>query len=244
VKSFVRSPDGTTIVFVSKADSPQPAAGGDLPSVKTDLVHITRIRFRADGTPGFLDDKRTHIWCAPTAGGQPRQVTSGAFNDNQPAWLHDSRQLAFVSNRTADHDYNCASEIWTVDTSGGEPRCVAGGDSAYFFRPAWSPDGVSIAVSGHEQAATAHATNKSVWLVPAGGGERRNLTPSLDRSVGDFALSDTAAQLDPGLVWSPDGAAVYFQVSDAGMSISIGSRPVAGTPSRSSPVTGESWISR
>lgn len=230
VTGFTWSPDGSTIAFVSKAVSSQaeqqsPAAEG---REESDVVHITKIRFRADGTPGFLDQKPTHIWCIPSNGGSSWQVTSGDFSDSQPAFSPDGRELAFVSNRTADRDFNCASEIWAVSVQGGQPRTIAGGDDAYFWHPVWSPDGSLIAFSGHSQAATGHATNFCAWLAPASGdGEPRNLTAALDRTVGDFALGDTSVDADRGLVWSPDGSMLYFQVSDAG-NVHLYRIPVAG----------------
>lgn len=219
VTGFTWSADGTTIAFVSKAGSPQPEqdpAAGEVQEA-SDVVHITKIRFRADGTPGFLDHKPTHIWCIPSNGGSPWQVTAGDYNDSQPAFSPDGRELALVSNRTGDRDFNCASEIWAVSVQGGQPRCIAGGDDAYFWHPAWSPDGASIAFSGHWQAATGHATNYGVWLAPGNGdGAPRNLTEALDRPAGDFAIGDTAVETHSGPVWSPDGTTLYFQVSDAG----------------------------
>ncbi|HEU4792817.1 MAG TPA: S9 family peptidase [Nitrolancea sp.] len=219
ITGFTWSPDGSTIAFVSKAVSPQ--AEQNSPTVDgregSDVVHITKIRFRADGTPGFLDQKPTHLWVIHSNGGAPRQVTSGEFSDSQPAFSPDGRELAFVSNRTGDRDFNCASEIWAVSLQGGQPRCIAGGDDAYFWHPAWSPDGESIAISGHWQAATGHATNYCVWLAPSsGGGEPRNLTAALDRPAGDFAIGDTAVETDRGVAWSLDGSTLYFQVSEAG----------------------------
>lgn len=225
IADFSWSPDGLTIAFVAKAESSSTDLEGREGS---DVVHITKIRFRADGTPGFLDQKPSHIWCIPSNGGSPRQVTSGEFSDSQPVFSPDGRELAFVSNRTSDRDFNCASEIWAVSVQGGRLRCIAGGDNAYFWHPAWSPDGAFVAFTGHQQAATGHATNYCVWLAVAGGDrEPRNLTASIDRPAGDFAIGDTAVETDCGLAWSPDGSMLYFQVSDAG-NVHLYRIPVAG----------------
>lgn len=229
VTGFTWSPDGSAIAFVSKAVSPQPEPHSpEEDREASDVVHITKIRFRADGTPGFLDQKPTHIWCIASDGGAPRQVTTGDYSDSQPAFSPDGRELAFVSNRTADRDYNCASEIWVISVQGGRPRCIAGGDDAYFWHPAWSPDGVSIAFVGHRQATTGHATNYGVWLAAGSGdGTPRNLTAALDRPAGDFAIGDTAVETDRGPAWSPEGSMLYFPVSDAG-NVHLYRIPVAG----------------
>ena len=228
ITAFTWSPDGSTIVFVSKAEATQPdqqpTADDREPS---DVVHLTKIRYRTDGKPGFLDQKRTHLWCVPANGGAPWQLTAGDFNDSQPAFSPDGRELAFVSNRTIDRDFNCASEIWAVPLNGSQPRSIAGGDDAYFWHPAWSPDGAFIACAGHRQAETAHATNHGVWLAPSSDGDLRNLTAALDRPAGDFALGDTTVDADPGPAWSPAGSHLYFQVSDAG-NVHLYRVPVAG----------------
>jgi dipeptidyl aminopeptidase/acylaminoacyl peptidase len=214
VTYFAWSPDGTTLAVVTKAETAEPPEKE--PEPETDVVRITRIRYRSDGTPGFLDDKRAHIWCVPVDGGRPWQVTSGDFNDDWPAWSPSGHEIAFVSNRTPDREYNTVSEIWAVRASGGEPRPVATGDAAYFFKPVWSPDGTALAFTGHREPFAGSSRNHQLWTVAAGGGEPESLTAALDRSVEDAVLTDTAASSKPGPVWSPDGRWIYVQVSDQG----------------------------
>ncbi|HEX7072350.1 MAG TPA: hypothetical protein VF190_16165, partial [Rhodothermales bacterium] len=217
---FAWSPDGSTIAFVSKLEREQlekkDEDKGAKDEEKSDVVHITRIRYRADGTPGFLDDKRSHIWCVPSGGGTPWQVTSGDFNDSLPAWSPSGQEIAFVSNRTEDREYNTVSEIWAVPARGGEARRVLGGEDAAFSLPVWSPDGTQIAVAGNRDPRSGGATNDNIWVVASGGGEPRSLTAALDRSVGDAVTTDTFASSNPGVVWSPDGHWIYFQLSDSG----------------------------
>ena len=73
ITGFTWSPDGSTIAFVSKAVSPQAEQNSSTVDGRegSDVVHITKIRFRADGTPGFLDQKPSHLWCIRSNGGAP-----------------------------------------------------------------------------------------------------------------------------------------------------------------------------
>ena len=45
------------------------------------------------------DTYKAAIWLVPVVGGEPRQLTSGAFRDTNPRWSPDGKRLAFVSNR-------------------------------------------------------------------------------------------------------------------------------------------------
>lgn len=78
--------------------------------------------------------------------GEPRQLTSGVKNDDNPVWAPDSQRLLFTSNREEGKN-----QLWLIDTNGGEPRKLTnvqhGVSSA-----AWSPDGRWIAFTASAAA--------------------------------------------------------------------------------------------
>ena len=41
------------------------------------------------------DDGVWHIYVISREGGEPKRLTSGEFDDREPAWSHDSTRLAF-----------------------------------------------------------------------------------------------------------------------------------------------------
>ncbi len=223
VTSFAWSADGSTMAFVSKsdteamnADKEKKKEGARADEKKSDVVRISNLRFRSDGTPGFLDNKPTHIWSVSSEGGEPIQLTSGEYDDSSPAWSPDGATLAFVSNRTDQRQLKKASEIWTIPAGGGDPAPVLTGTNAMYSGPVWSPDGRFIAVEGHDHAVAGHAISADLWIVEPNGKGLRKLTDGLDRHVGDTTAVDTASGADVPLVWSVDSSSILFQVSDQG----------------------------
>ena len=80
------------------------------------------------------------VWVVPTAGGEPRPLTTHEANDRSPRWSPDGSKLAFLSNRSGK------SQIWILEPE-GEPWQLT--DSATDVGPfAWAPDGRRIAYVG------------------------------------------------------------------------------------------------
>jgi len=78
------------------------------------------------------------IYLLPTAGGEPRRLTTNPASDVHPQWSPNSKTVAFESNRSGE------SQIWLIDIDGSEARqltYISTGASA----PVWSPSGKSIA---------------------------------------------------------------------------------------------------
>ena len=67
---------------------------------------------------GEKNDYLTRLWLVETAGGVPRQFTSGS-KDRAPRWSPDGRQVAFVSER---EDKN--PQLHLIGIDGGEATAL------------------------------------------------------------------------------------------------------------------------
>ena len=135
--------------------------------------------------------------------GRPsRRLTRHRATDHLPAWSPDGTHVAFVSNRPVTEAekrsaYGPPPRLYTMAADGTDVRRLAtGGASVAWRRPAWSPDGRSIAVNGRRQEEEV----KGLYVVQAGG-------------AGFVRLSDAVS----GGAWSPDGSRLAFAKPDGAL---------------------------
>jgi dipeptidyl aminopeptidase/acylaminoacyl peptidase len=214
VNDFEWSPDSTRLVLVLQDPKPEDVEAAkdkdkdkSAPKPKTPPPFvIDRLQFKED-TVGYLDRRRTHLYVFDVATKSLTQVTSGDYDDNEPAWSFDGKSLAFTSNRsTPDPDRNFNTDIWVIAANntdkGAHPTQVTtnlGADRS----PAWSPDGKWIAfVSQTDVKAIDYATHH-LAIAPSTGGDEKVLTLAFDRSVRRPRFS-------------ADGRSIYFLAEDDG----------------------------
>ena len=232
VEDLVWSPDSARLVLILRDPSEEELAaaktkdegkeGADdkdknkKPKTKKPWV-IDRLQFKVDEI-GYLDRRRTHLYVLELSTKALTQITSGDYDDAQPAWSPDGRLIAFASNRSKpdpDRTYNI--DIWVVAANnidkGAQLTQVTtnpGEDSS----PAWSPDGKLIAYTTQLDPHLFEYATHHVAISPAVGGPARVLTQSFDRNA-------TKPR------FSPDGGSIYFIADDDGAQI-LARVPTAG----------------
>lgn len=211
------SPDGTAIAFTSKVAPARPA--GDAASPTSDVRVIDRLNYKLDGE-GFDDGRRRHLFVVPYSlrRAAARQLTSGDFDDTEPAWAPDGQSLAFVSARHPEREFDRKRDVWVVPAGGGEPRQVTR-TSGPCAGPVFAPDGQMIAYTGHDtDPRYGPTTQPTIWVAPAAGDAApRPVGRQLDRPVGSDVGTDLRYGVpEPRLAWSVDGAELLALVSDAG----------------------------
>jgi dipeptidyl aminopeptidase/acylaminoacyl peptidase len=200
VEDFAWSPDGRRLVLVLRDASPEEleaakeaklkdrGAGADAKEKKKTAKPwvIDRLQFKLDEM-GYLERRRTHLFVFDLAAKSMTQITSGDFDDSEPAWSPDGKLLAFTSNRsTPDPDLNYNTDIWVVAADNPDKGAHLtqvttnpGADST----PSWSPDGKWIAYVTQLDPHLFDYATKHLAIAPATGGEAKVLTLALDRMV-------------------------------------------------------------
>ncbi|HEV2570042.1 S9 family peptidase [Sphingomonas sp.] len=205
---IVWSPDGTRLAYTMLVPAEAPALGKPLKKPEgaewaKPLEIYDRVVYRTD-SQGYLKPGLTQIFTVSAEGGAPRQVTfAKAPIGGQIDWTSDGRKLLFSANLTDKWQLEGNdSELQEVDVETGAIRALTdrrGPDQD----PVTSPDGKWIAFTGYDDAGRAYEADE-LYVMPAGGGAPRALTPRLDRSVSSP-------------VWSADSRAIYVSYDDKGV---------------------------
>lgn len=204
VADFEWSPDGKRLVLAVEdfdpSSDPEKMEGWKR-KTKPPVV-IDRYHFKSDAG-GYLARLYTHLALFDVETKAVHVLTSGQFDDEQPAWSPDGTAIAFVSKRGPDPDRTEDSNIYVIEArAGAEARALTTFAGADEGRPAWSPDGKWIAYrQGDELKYSAYQLFK-LAVVPAAGGPARVVTEAFDR------------QVDGPLIWTPDGKGVWATVDD------------------------------
>ena len=85
----------------------------------------------------------TDLFIADVATGSLRQLTDDVFADLQPAWSHDGRRIAFVTERLSSDLPTLRvgpPRLAVVELASGHVRALDGGVGATHLNPQWSAD--------------------------------------------------------------------------------------------------------
>ncbi len=200
VSGYAWSPDGGRLAFVAQ-DPDSAAMGADSAAKRPKPVVVDRYAFKRDGE-GYLGNRRNHIYIYDLAKDTVVQVTSGPYDDGAPVWSPDGTLLAFFAERGANPDRENNSDLFVVDArAGATPRKLTSWEGPDTGPPVFSPDGRFIAYSQGSEAKMYAYSKDHLAIVPVQGGPARLVTPSLDRSTGDW-------------YWTEDGKNIHALLED------------------------------
>ena len=114
------------------------------------IAFVAENWFYVHGTNTFANIAPSSIWIVPATGGTAIPVTDSTTLNMSPAWLFDSRQLLYVSNRDGARDIY----VQKLDRSArpsGAPRRLTTGVGVHTLTV--SADGKRLAYSAHTKSA-------------------------------------------------------------------------------------------
>ncbi len=188
------------------------------------LRTITTIRYRLDGRGLFDTFSQVFVMPAPAASGDVsidpstiRRLTSGDFDDTQPAWTPDSKEISVLCNRDESrHSSHVLADVWLINCETEDARCLTD-NTLEISSYAWSPDGEQAIAVGAKDQMTYGRSSPRLWLISRDAGPIQCLTADFDHetipAAGDFAF--------PGPYhpqWSGDGEHIYFIATERGCS--------------------------
>ena len=195
------APDGKRIAFVSSTPGPETAdAAGD-------PIVITRYLYKPDAAEGnthFNDNRRLHLFMVDVASGRVEQLTDGVFYEHSIDWSPNGQEIAFLTNRDADHDEFFNYDVYALKVADKSIRRITATEFNE-YHPRWSPDGKMVAFQATKRGLTDRETTMEdthAWVVNADGTGRREVGVIDNR------------QSPPE--WTPDGRALLFTVQSRG----------------------------
>ena len=198
------SPDGNLIAFLSPVNGiPQiwikNLAEGDPLQITSGDVPVSRLAWSPLNDRIVYSRFRDGLWSVPPLGGPARRILE--FGDS-PRFSADGKRLVFTRG----------TSIWVANADGSDPHVVDG-----VLRTPWSverspdlsPDGTTVAFY-HPGSSP---VTGDVWLIPAAGGQARQLT--FDSRESGWPR------------WTPDGRFIVFSSARAG-GLTLWRVPAAG----------------
>lgn len=243
------SADGEWIAINGKADNENvvyviPAAGGEPRIVQMPdrggHAWSYRLSLSPDGQKVAVsalalgtrqevpESQNRYIYTIPTAGGEPKQVSSS--QGRLPSFSPDGEFIAYAGFRVRDDRSENKErspfdgELWVVPSAGGTPVKLANLDGR-LRGPVWSPDRRFIAAH-HEPGGT--NDSKEVWVYPLSPDASSASEPikiSLPRSSGNMLAGWTPQDELGVFIQSELHSAIYTVPASGGKAVQVTPEP-------------------
>ena len=174
VSDFEWAPDSRRLCLVGPTHTPTRDPDDRRPRV------IERLPYKSDGV-GFTFDLSSHLYVFDLESERVEELTSGPWQDREPAWSPDGRRLAFASERHPERGRDLGADLFVLEVGTGELSQLTR-TSGQVHLPCWSPDGALLAYAGTDRLRSS-PSHRRLWVVPAAGGSARCISGALDRTV-------------------------------------------------------------
>ena len=217
--SLAWSPDGAWLAFTSRVP-----VSDDQDDRSRPPRRIDRLMSRLDGE-GWTVDRPSHVFTIPADGSAPpRQLTTGPYDHDGPAWSPDGSEVACIAARHDGWDLTPHNDVFVfaADGSTPAPERVTGTDS-YVEAFSWAPSAPDRFALVAQLGPEVDPGNARLLVLDRTGGSV-DLSAGLDRTCAPHTC------LQPP-VWDGDDR-VVFAIDDRGAVVVMaapadGSRPAA-----------------
>lgn len=195
-------PDSRTILYLTREALPKP---------ERERRERER-KFKFDAVVEEKERYRREFWTIEIETRRVTRVFEGDYGIAEFEIAPDGRRIAYATNYTGRVDDGKKFDIWVFSLEDKRARQLTrrpGGERA----PRWSPDGREIAFLAPQLAEIPYSQSE-VFLVPAEGGELREVTRAFDRGI-------------EGVRWHPEGRELYSVVA-LGTETHLMRMPIAG----------------
>jgi dipeptidyl aminopeptidase/acylaminoacyl peptidase len=183
------SPDGSRIavLFIENA----PRASGPLAAETPDEGVVEEHPFEQ------------RLALVDVASGTVKQITPANTYIYEFDWSRDGKQFAVTAAEGSGDDNWYIAQLFTVDAASGAMKSIYKPPvEIQMAEPRWSPDGKSVAFIGGLMSDEG-ATGGDIYVVPAGGGAAKDVTPRINSSPDKIA-------------WLPAGGQILFSGREGG----------------------------
>ncbi|MFT5133166.1 MAG: dipeptidyl aminopeptidase/acylaminoacyl peptidase [Gammaproteobacteria bacterium] len=204
ISDYAWSPDAKKLLVVGTVGS----STEEIDPKKPKPIVVDRFYFKEDES-GYLGNERSRIYLFDLESREAHLLTDGDYDEYQPVWSPDGKQIAFTSKRSENFDRNNDWNIYIMPAQPGAKIDLlthnpgADGDPSFegWSLSAWHPKGKKIAVlAGGKPELTWYAMQQ-LALVNVEDKHVQLPTVKLDRNT--YAPR-----------WSADGQHLYFLIED------------------------------